>query len=123
MESRAKAKQGIEVQSSHIAHQKICLTVRLRIFQQPYDSGIRMTLHDAIITQFQKSYDPKYHLLKEITFFLFAGSPGPQKPVQIRHPHCTVQDPARGLVQMPILILRIRQRAFHTQRGDRRTRE
>ena len=68
MESRAKAKQGIEVQSSHIAHQKLCLAVRLRIFQQPYDSGIRMSLHDAIITQFQKSYDPKYHILKEITF-------------------------------------------------------
>ena len=68
MESRAKSKQGIEVQSSHIAHQKLCLTVRLRIFQQPYDSGIRMTLHDAIITQFQKSYDPKYHILKKITF-------------------------------------------------------
>ena len=27
-----------------------------------------MSLHDAIITQFQKSYDPKYHILKEITF-------------------------------------------------------
>ena len=40
----------------------------LRISQQPYDSGIRMTLHDAIITQFQKSYDPKYHILKKITF-------------------------------------------------------